>query len=125
MHILQFLHACVGLGCVEHDPVMIEAAQLFKVLGHESRLALLRELFEAPRTVSSLCEATQLSQPLVSQHLRTLREAHLVTATRRGKQMHYALTDHHVAHLVSDALDHVHEAVTQLSAVTPIRKGAP
>jgi DNA-binding transcriptional ArsR family regulator len=63
-----------------------DADQLFKVLGSESRLRLLLLLGERPRTVGALEEATEMSQPLVSQHLRTLRQIGLVTATRRGKR---------------------------------------
>lgn len=86
-----------------------EAAQLFKVLGNESRLWLLRLLGEGPRTVSALVEATQLSQPLVSQHLRTLRQSGLAVASRSGKEVTYHLADEHVSHLVGDALAHVQE----------------
>lgn len=85
------------------------AAQLFKVLGSQSRLGLLRLLGESPRTVGALAEATGLSQPLVSQHLRTLRQSGLVTAERRGKEMIYQVADLHVSHVIADALAHVHE----------------
>ena len=85
------------------------AAQLFKVLGNESRLMLLSTLGEQPRTVGALAEAVGLSQPLVSQHLRTLREAGLVAATRSGKEITYGLADLHVSHVIADALAHVRE----------------
>ncbi|MGJ3508710.1 ArsR/SmtB family transcription factor [Enemella sp. A6] len=86
-----------------------QAAELFKVLGNESRLWLVRILESEPMTVGALAEATGMSQPLVSQHLKTLRQAGLVTATRRGKAMIYAIADEHVAHVVADALVHVQE----------------
>lgn len=85
------------------------AAELFKVLGNESRLWLVRLLGDSPRTVGELTETTGMSQPLVSQHLRTLRQADLVTATRHGKTVTYALADEHVTHVVADALVHVQE----------------
>lgn len=88
---------------------LASAAQLFKVLGSESRLWLLRLLDDAPRTVGALTEATGMSQPLISQHLRTLRQAGLVSAERSGKEVTYRVADHHVSHVVSDALAHVHE----------------
>lgn len=88
------------------------AAELFKVLGNESRLWLVRLLGGEPMTVSALTEATGMSQPLVSQHLRSLRQAGLVTAERRGKEMSYALADEHVTHVVTDALVHVQEPVS-------------
>lgn len=85
-----------------------EAAQLFKMLGHESRLVLLRLLGEESRTVGALVDATGMSQPLVSQHLRTLRGAGLVAVSRSGKEAVYSVADQHVSHVIADALVHVH-----------------
>ncbi|GAA1530698.1 MAG: ArsR/SmtB family transcription factor [Brevibacterium aurantiacum] len=85
------------------------AAQLFKVLGNESRLWLVRALGNEPMTVGALTDLTGMSQPLVSQHLKTLRQTGLVTANRRGKAVTYGLADEHVAHVVADALVHVQE----------------
>ncbi|MFC8190285.1 ArsR/SmtB family transcription factor [Cellulomonas sp. NPDC057328] len=96
---------------VHGEPGLAAAAQLFKVLGHESRLLLLRLLAEQPRTVGALVDATGTPQPLVSQHLRTLRQGGLVTATRTGREVTYAVADVHVAHVVADALAHVREPV--------------
>lgn len=87
-----------------------EAAQLFKVLGSEARLELLRVIEREPRTVGALAEETGLSQPLVSQHLRTLRQTGLVLAERHGKEMVYEVADRHVTHIIADALAHVLES---------------
>lgn len=94
------------------EPGLAEAAQLFKVLGSEARLALLMLIGREPRTVGALAEASGLSQPLVSQHLRTLRNAGLVAAQRSGKEVTYTVADLHVSHVISDALVHVREAVS-------------
>ncbi|HCS60204.1 MULTISPECIES: ArsR/SmtB family transcription factor [Microbacterium] len=88
---------------------LADAAQLFKVLGSESRLGLLHLIGQEPRTVSALAEASGLSQPLVSQHLRTLRQAGLAASTRHGKEITYRLSDLHVSHVIADALAHVRE----------------
>lgn len=90
-----------------------EAAELFKVLGSESRLALVWLLNTEQLTVGALAAKAGLSQPLVSQHLRTLRQAGLVTSERDGKEIRYALADQHVAHVVLDAIAHVTEPTTQ------------
>ncbi len=86
-----------------------EAAELFKVLGNDSRLALVWLLSREPLTVGALADRAGLSQPLVSQHLRTLRQAGLVSSEREGKEIRYALADQHVAHVVLDAIAHVQE----------------
>lgn len=94
---------------MDTEPGLIEAAQLFRVLGSESRLRILLLLSSGSRTVGALADATEMSQPLVSQHLRTLRQAGLVTALRSGKEITYRLADQHVSHVISDALTHAQE----------------
>lgn len=112
---------------VANDSALTDAAQLFRVLGNESRLWLLLLLREQPMGVGALVEATGESQPLVSQHLRALRQSGLVTVTRQGREATYHLADFHVAHLVTDALTHVrepadHSAAEQSAAITTPQK---
>lgn len=85
------------------------AGELLKVLSAPARLAIVTELAERPCFVSELVERLELSQPLVSQHLRILRDARLVGVERRGREAVYALVDHHVAHIVADAVRHTEE----------------
>jgi len=87
---------------------VVRAAELFKALSAPSRVAILR-LLDEPRTVTALVEATGLTQPLVSQHLRVLREARLVTVERSGREALYEVADRHISHVVEDAIDHVLE----------------
>lgn len=84
------------------------AAELFKALSAPSRVAILR-LLDTPHTVTALAEATGLTQPLVSQHLRVLRQAHLVTVERAGREAIYEVADRHISHIVEDAITHVLE----------------
>lgn len=95
---------------MEHGPDVEAAAEVFKVLGNASRLELVRLLRDGPLSVTQLTALSGLRQPMVSQHLRTLRQSDLVTATRRGSAMHYAVADDHVLHIVVDAVAHAHES---------------
>lgn len=88
---------------------LADAAQLFKALGHDGRLAVLDELRAGSLHVSDLVQRTGIAQPLVSQHLRVLRGVNLVCATREGQQVRYSLTDEHVGHIVEDAIYHAAE----------------
>ena len=88
---------------------LARAAELFKVLGSSSRLWLLRLLAGEPSTVSALVAATGMTQPLVSQHLRVLRQAGIVDVTREGREAVYRLADFHIAHVIDDAITHVLE----------------
>jgi ArsR family transcriptional regulator, zinc-responsive transcriptional repressor len=85
------------------------ASELLKTLAAPVRLAILVELRESPRCVHELVDTLEVSQPLVSQHLRVLRAARLVAAARRGREVEYSLADEHVAHIVDDAIRHTEE----------------
>lgn len=100
---------CVVMSCMTREVGLEATAALFKVLGSSSRLYLLRLLAAEPSGVSALVERSEMSQPLVSQHLRTLRQAGIVTVSRAGREAVYQLTDHHIAHVVDDAITHVLE----------------
>jgi DNA-binding transcriptional ArsR family regulator len=86
------------------------AVALFAALAHPVRLRvllLLDELDEA--SVSELQERTGAEQSALSHQLSTLRRARLVRGERVGRNVVYRLQDHHVAHIVRDALLHVRE----------------
>ena len=84
-------------------------ADLLKALSSPLRLAIVLELEHEARCVHELVEAVGASQPLVSQHLRRLREAGVIAGTRRGKEIEYAIADHHILHIVLDAISHATE----------------
>ncbi len=85
------------------------ASELLRALTAPVRLAVIVELQEGARCVHELVDAVGVSQSLVSQHLRVLRGARLVTSERRGREVTYRLTDDHVAHIVRDAIRHAEE----------------
>ena len=82
------------------------AGELLKALAAPLRIGIVTELAGGPRCVHELVDALGAPQPLVSQHLRVLRAAGLVTGERRHRQVDYRLVDAHVAHIVRDAIDH-------------------
>lgn len=76
-------------------------ADFCSALADSTRLLLLYALAERPRTVSELAEDLHLPQPTISRHLKILRERSLVTATRQGMSVEYALADERIV----EALD--------------------
>lgn len=79
------------------DRARAVAAFRFRALGDETRLRLLELLTDGERTVGDLMDATALGQSLVSHHLRTLRQAGLVSTRREGRWIHYGILDAAVA----------------------------
>jgi DNA-binding transcriptional ArsR family regulator len=103
----------VGQGAAPLPPVDLDAygpaGDLLRALCAPVRLAIVDLLADGPRCVHELVDAVGVSQPLISQHLKTLRAARLVTTERRGRETAYILTDHHVAHVARDILEHARE----------------
>ncbi len=58
-----------------------------KALGDTTRLRIVRRLSEGPATVGHLIGLVDLSQPLVSWHVRTLKAAGLVETRRSGREV--------------------------------------
>ena len=67
-------------------------ATRFKALGHPVRLGIAQRLAAERETCAcDFADLFEISQPAVSQHLKVLREAGLVTTRRRGTQIYYSL----------------------------------
>lgn len=66
-------------------------ADRFAALADSSRRHLLEELAASDRTVTELMAGLDISQAAVSQHLRVLRDAGLVTARQDGRYRRYRL----------------------------------
>ncbi len=93
------------------ESALTTAAELFRALSSPIRLFVVLELAVEPRCVHELSEAIrrsgrEVSQPLLSQHLRVLRETGLVTTTRRATEVTYGLVDDHIGRIVRDAIGH-------------------
>ncbi|MDO0911771.1 metalloregulator ArsR/SmtB family transcription factor [Streptomyces sp. DT2A-34] len=85
------------------------ASDLLKALASPVRLGIVRELSEGGKYVHELVATLEVSQPLVSQHLRVLRNSRIVTTRRQAREIRYHLTDEHIAHIVLDAIRHAQE----------------
>ncbi|MDP9233291.1 MAG: metalloregulator ArsR/SmtB family transcription factor [Actinomycetota bacterium] len=98
---------------IQLEPVDIEgyrpASELLKVLTAPVRLALVEILAGGPRCVHELVDALSVTQPLVSQHLKVLRAARIVSTSRRGREVVYRLEDEHVHGIITELLAHARE----------------
>lgn len=85
------------------------AAELLKAFAHPLRLAIVLEVQHGERCVHDLTDALDAAQPLISQHLKILRQAGVLVGRRRGREIAYSIADHHVMHIVLDAIEHANE----------------
>src|SRR5260370_22522581 len=68
-----------------------EVLRMFRAWGDETRLRLLRRLRAGEQCVCDLTEELDSRQSLLSFHLRTLKDAGLVTDRRDGRWGYYAI----------------------------------
>ena len=70
-------------------------AKIFKALGDETRLEIVRMLVGKERCVCAFLNAFSMTQPAISNHLRVLREAGVVIDSRDGRWIFYRLNPEH------------------------------
>lgn len=74
------------------DDDEVRQAEMLKALGHPVRLGIMRRLAARPETCAcDFGDVFAVKQPTISQHLKVLREAGLVTTRRRGTQICYSV----------------------------------
>jgi DNA-binding transcriptional ArsR family regulator len=78
-----------------------EVAVVHKALSDPTRLRILQRLAQRSGTVTDLMRHVDLSQPLVSWHLRRLRSAGLIDMRRKGREV--------ICTLYPGTLDRFHE----------------
>jgi DNA-binding transcriptional ArsR family regulator len=78
--------------------------EAWDALGDSSRRAIVECLAERPRAVGELADALPISRPAVSQHLKVLKDAGLVTERVAGTRRIYRLNPAGVA-AMRDQLD--------------------
>jgi DNA-binding transcriptional ArsR family regulator len=95
------------------DSSVAELADLFHLLGDTTRLRIVLACLGAPVAVNDIASRLDLSNSLVSHHLRLLRAARIVKADRHGKQVFYAAADQHISGILADMLEHIAEPHTE------------
>jgi DNA-binding transcriptional ArsR family regulator len=81
------------------------AAFLSRCLSDWNRLRILLFLNNGRKSVSQIVEELQLSQPLVSHHLKELKRLLLVRIERRGPFIYYEITDRKVIDIVKELVE--------------------
>ena len=65
-----------------------KTALLFKALGDENRLRILKLVSQG----EDLCEL-DITQPTLSHHMKILKDAGLISARKQGRWMHYSISE--------------------------------
>jgi ArsR family transcriptional regulator len=86
-------------------------ADTFRVLGDPTRVRILDALASGELCVCDIASLIGISESAVSHQLRLLRGMRLVRPRRAGRQVYYAVDDHHILGLLNQAMTHVEEQV--------------
>jgi len=85
-------------------------AEICAGLADPNRILILYTLSHSPRNVTEMCNELDMPQPLVSRHLKVLRERGMVTTERRGTIVIYSLADKRL----TEALDLLRAAMRDM-----------
>lgn len=84
---------------------MQRLVQIAKILSDENRVKIIALMQrEKELCVCEICDTLVLSQPLVSRHLKLMREAELVQTEQSGKWMIYSLTQNKILNCLLENL---------------------
>ena len=86
-----------------------EIQQLGKGIGSSARYQIIELLLKGPLTVGEVVKSVKLSQPAVSQHLKTLKACQLVSDQKRGKEVFYSVNVSHMAALLKHFVTNVNK----------------
>ncbi len=105
---------------------MANAARVFDALGDPTRRAVFQRLRAGPRSVTDISRGMAVTRPAVSQHLKVLKAAKLVTQRADGTRRLYAI-DPRGMETIREWLDSFWDtalAAFQAAAELEARKGA-
>ena len=84
-------------------------ADLFKVLGDNSRVRIFWLLCHCEECVINISSMLDMSSPAVSHHLRPLRNSGLIVSRREGKEVYYRAADTPQSQLLHQMIEQVME----------------
>ncbi len=96
-------------------PVIGRAARLFHALSDETRLEIVRLLSHGERCVCELQDVLDAAQSRLSFHLKTLKDAGLVSDRREGRWVYYTLNRDALDQEAGEARGQLRAGVLQLA----------
>jgi DNA-binding transcriptional ArsR family regulator len=99
------------------EPLTELIAQRFRVLGEPMRIRLLDRLRDGEATVGELQDALGASQQNVSKHLGVLAQAGMVSRTKHGTSVRYAIADDSVFELCEHVCGGLRRQLAEVEAL--------
>ena len=107
-------HSCAGAegnvcAAMPSESDVAALAEFFRVIGSQTRLKILLALDSGELCAGHLAEAVGMAPSAVSNQLKALRHARLITVRREGKMLFYSLADCHPREIIHLAMSHINE----------------
>ncbi len=91
---------------VDFQQKVDDVSRIFSLIGEPTRMQILLALSQGELCVYHLCEITGGKQSAISQHLRKLKDNHIVKCKKEGNQVLYSLADEHIVSIIKNAISH-------------------
>ena len=78
---------------------------IFQTLSDYNRLSILKSMCDKECSVGEIVKNTRLSQPLISHHLRILKENNFLDTNRKGPFIYYYLKDSKILYAINIFLE--------------------
>lgn len=100
-------------------------AEIFKVLGHPTRIHVIEILSGGEAGVGAILEQVKVEPANLSQHLSVLRQSHLVVTRKNGNHVLYSLSDPLLAQVLNAMRqyfqNHFEDSINMLKRLERIR----
>ena len=93
------------------SPIYEMYADIFRALGHPTRVQIVRYLKDGEHAVSSIVAAVGAEQSNVSRHLSVLKQARVLTSRKEGLKVFYKLSSPGLVEAVDRILSCVRDIV--------------
>jgi ArsR family transcriptional regulator, arsenate/arsenite/antimonite-responsive transcriptional repressor len=85
-----------------------QCSRCMHMLGAPSRLSIYKLIkVDGEHKVTDVVNATELTQPTVSYHLKEMKDAGLLVSRKHGKEMYYSINDLCPSHRISCVLSKI------------------
>jgi ArsR family transcriptional regulator len=75
------------------EQYLLPSCQVLRGMSNSDRLSLLCSLMHGDKTVTELCESTNIQQPTLSQQLSVLKKEGIITGSREGIFIRYSIAN--------------------------------
>lgn len=94
----------------------------FQTLADTNRLRIIHAIGDSEKSVGEIVNTTELSQPLVSHHLRVLKENDILSTNRKGPFIYYFIRDLKILYAINlfiELFKDSHSAAKELANFCP------